>query len=154
MSSFNLPDNYQPDPDALLRRKSRNSTPRPKESVVRKIIDQFEGVPAVDEPMTTNKTIHKFSALSVSNIPKRPETNVGEVSFELKSALINIVQQSSFYSKPSKDANAHLQHFLEICNIFTIREVSTDAVRLRLFSFSLLEKAKQWFYANKETVLT
>jgi hypothetical protein len=52
------------------------------------------------------------------------------------------------------DANAHLQHFLEICNTFTIQGVTQDAVHLRLFPFSLLGKAKQLFYSNKEAVLT
>jgi hypothetical protein len=32
--------------------------------------------------------------------------------------------------------------------------VTQDAVRLRLFPFSLLGKAKQWFYSNKEVVST
>jgi hypothetical protein len=39
------------------------------------------------------------------------ETNIGDGSFELKPALINVVQQSPFYGKASEDANAHLQHF-------------------------------------------
>jgi hypothetical protein len=65
-----------------------------------------------------------------------------------------MVQQNPFYDKASKDANAHLQHFLEICNTFTIRRVSQDVVRLRLFPFSLLGKAKQWFYANSEAMST
>jgi hypothetical protein len=50
--------------------------------------------------------------------------NVGDGSFEFKSALINMVQQSPFYGKASEDDNAHLQHFLEICSIFTIRGVT------------------------------
>jgi hypothetical protein len=57
-------------------------------------------------------------------------------------------------SKASEDANAHLQHFLEIHNTFTIGGVTQDAVRLRLFPFSMLGKAKQWFYSNKEAVST
>jgi hypothetical protein len=65
-----------------------------------------------------------------------------------------MVQQSPFYSKVLEDANAHLQHFLEICSTFTIRGVTQDAVRLRLFPFSLLGKAKQWFYSNKEAMST
>jgi hypothetical protein len=80
--------------------------------------------------------------------------NVGDGSFELKPALINMVQQSPFCGKASKDANAHLQDFLEICSTFTIRGVSQDAVRLRLFPFSLFVKAKQWFFFNKEVVST
>ena len=65
-----------------------------------------------------------------------------------------MVQQSPFYDKASEDANAHLQHFLEICSTFTTRGVTQDAVCLRLFPFSLLGEAKQWFYSNKEAVST
>jgi hypothetical protein len=63
--------------------------------------------------------------------------NIGDGNFELKPALINMVQQSPFYGKASKDVNAHLQHFLEI------QGVTQDVIHLRLFPFSLLEKAKQ-----------
>jgi hypothetical protein len=80
--------------------------------------------------------------------------NIGDGSFELKPSLINMVQQSPFCSKASEDANAHLQHFLEICSTFTIRGVNQDAVRLQLFPFSLLGKVKQWFYSNKEEMST
>jgi hypothetical protein len=59
---------------------------------------------------------------------------------------------SPFCGKASEDANTHLQHFLEICSTFTIRRVNQDVVRLHLFPFSFLEKAKQWFYANREVV--
>jgi hypothetical protein len=80
--------------------------------------------------------------------------NIEDGSFELKPALINMVQQSPFYGKASEDANAHLHHFLEICSTFTIRGVTQDVLRLCLFSFSLLGKVKQWFYSNKEVVST
>jgi hypothetical protein len=53
--------------------------------------------------------------------------NIGDGSFELKPALINMVQQSPLCGKASEDANAHLQHFLEICSTFTIRGVTQDA---------------------------
>jgi hypothetical protein len=75
--------------------------------------------------------------------------NIGDGSFKLKPALINMVQQSPFCGKASEDANAHLQHFLEICSPFTIRRVTQDAVRLCRFPFSLLGKVKQWFYSNQ-----
>jgi hypothetical protein len=67
---------------------------------------------------------------------------------------MNIEEQSPFSGKASEDANAHLQHFLEIYNTFTIRGVTQHAVHLHLFLFSLLGKAKQWFYTNKEVVST
>jgi hypothetical protein len=46
--------------------------------------------------------------------------NIRDDSFEPKPALINMVQQSPFYGKTLEDANAYLQHFLEICSTFTI----------------------------------
>jgi len=61
-----------------------------------------------------------------------------------------MVQASQICGKGHEDASAHLQHFLEICNTFTIRGVSKDAILLCLFPFSLLGKANQWFYINKD----
>jgi hypothetical protein len=90
----------------------------------------------------------------INNFPAPSSANIGDGYFELKPALINMVQQIPFYSKASEDANAHLQHFLEICSTFTIRGVTQDVVHLRLFPFSLLIKVKQWFYSNKEAVST
>jgi hypothetical protein len=67
---------------------------------------------------------------------------VGDGNFELKPALINMVQANPFSGKPNEDANAHLQHFLEVCRTFTIRGVMDDAIHLCLFLFSLPRKAK------------
>jgi hypothetical protein len=104
--------------------------------------------------MAARKCINDFSAPSSANVRTSPETNIRGGSFELKPALINMVQQSRFRDKASEDANAHLQHFLEICSTFTFRGVTQDAVRLHLFPFSLLGKEKQWFYSNKEAMST
>nr|AAX96410.1 hypothetical protein LOC_Os11g24710 [Oryza sativa Japonica Group] len=59
-----------------------------------------------------------------------------------------MVQASPFCGKPNEDASAHLQQFLEMCSSYIVKGVSPDAIRLRLFPFSLLGRAKQWFYAN------
>jgi hypothetical protein len=104
--------------------------------------------------MAARKCINDFSAPSSANVRTGPEANIGDGSFELKPALINMVLQSLFCGKVSEDANAHLQHFLEICSTFTIRAVTQDAVRLHLFPFSLLGKVKQWFYSSNEGVST
>ena len=65
-----------------------------------------------------------------------------------------MVQASPFCGKANEDASAHLQQFLELYSAFVIKRVSQDAIRLRLFLFSLLGRAKQWFYANKSSVNT
>ena len=100
------------------------------------------------------KTLRDFSVPSAANVATRPNVDVGDVNFELKSSLINMVQASPFCGKPNENANAHLQNFLELCKTVTMWAVTDDAIRLRLFPFSLLGKAKQWFYQNKEAVST
>ena len=85
---------------------------------------------------------------SASNVPVGPSVNIGDTDFELKSILISMAQSSPFCGKPIENASAHLQQFLEIYGTYTMKGVSLDAVRLRLFPFSLLGKAKQWFCVN------
>ncbi|CAO2144454.1 unnamed protein product [Urochloa humidicola] len=65
-----------------------------------------------------------------------------------------MVQASPFCGKANEEASAHLQQFQELCSTFTIRGVSEDAIHLHLFPFSLLGRAKQWFYANREKIDT
>jgi hypothetical protein len=156
MTRFDLPANYHTDPKSLIRKsRSRLSSLGSSGSHVQEIVDKFQGSPPPHEPalMTARKCINDFSAPSSANVRTGPEMNIGDDSFERKRALINMVQQSLFNSKASEDANAYLQDFLEIYNTFTIQGVR-HAVRLRLFPFSLLGKAEQWFYSNKDAVLT
>ena len=87
-----------------------------------------------------NKTIHEFSASSAANVATGPNVINADTHFELKPALITMVLASPFCGKANEDANAHLQHFLEICSTFTIKGVTQEAKRLRLFPFSLLGK--------------
>jgi len=96
------------------------------------------------------KTLREFSVPSTDNVATGPNINVGDVNFKLKSSLINMVQASPLCGKPNEDANAHLQNFLELCDTVVIRGVAADAIKLRLFPFSLLGKAKQWFYKEKD----
>jgi hypothetical protein len=69
-----------------------------------------------------NKSLYEFSAPTTDNIRTGPAEDIDR-PFELKSTLINMVQASQFYGKAHKDASAHLQHFLEICSTFTIKDV-------------------------------
>ena len=88
------------------------------------------------------KTISEYSTPSTDYVTTGPQLNLGDGTFELKPALINMVQSQQFYGKLHEDANAHLQHFLELCDTFTVKNVAADAIRLRLFPFSLLGKVK------------
>jgi hypothetical protein len=145
MPRFDLPANYHSNPESLIRKsRSRLSSPGSFRSHVREIVNKFQGSPPPHEPalMAARRCIKDFSALSSANVRTGSEMNIGDGSFELKPTLINMVQQSPFYGKASEDANAHLQHFLEICNTFTIRGVTQDMVRLHIFSIFIATKGE------------
>ena len=100
------------------------------------------------------KTLRDYSAPSANQVPTGPEVNTGGENFEIKTGLITMAQANPFFGKANEDDSAHLQQFLELCSTFVIKGVSQNAIQLCLFPFSLLGRAKQWFYANKTAVDT
>ncbi|CAL9012887.1 unnamed protein product [Prunus brigantina] len=77
-------------------------------------------------------------------------------NFEIKPAMITMLQNSSvFYGLPNEDPNIHLAIFLEICDTSKFNGVTDDAIRLRLFPFSLKDKAKLWLLSQpKDSIRT
>ena len=66
-------------------------------------------------------------------------------NFELKSALITMVQQHQFTGHPSKDPNEHLGRFMRMENTVKLNGVRPDVIKLQLFPFSLRDVAATWF---------
>ncbi|KAK8559944.1 hypothetical protein V6N12_012755 [Hibiscus sabdariffa] len=65
--------------------------------------------------------------------------------FELKPVMFNMLNTlGQFGGSPVKNARQHLKSFLEICNSFKIHGVSNDVLKLKLFPYSLTNKAKAW----------
>ncbi|KAF7802333.1 uncharacterized protein G2W53_041444 [Senna tora] len=67
---------------------------------------------------------------------------IGANQFEIKPSIIQMLP--SFYGLSSKNPYKHIDEFLEVCSTFKFPNVSEDAIRLRLFPFSLKDKAKHW----------
>ncbi|KAH7688674.1 Retrotransposon gag domain-containing protein [Dioscorea alata] len=72
--------------------------------------------------------------------PAMPANNI-----EIKASTIGMIQNSvQFDELADEDPHAHLSRFLQICSIFKINSVSDDAIRLRLFPFSLRGATYRW----------
>ena len=90
---------------------------------------------------------------SSSSVPQfftsiaRPEVQAHSITYPR--SLIQLIQGNLFHGLPNEDSYAHLATYIEICNTIKIAGVPKDAVRLRLFSFSLFREAKKWLHSFK-----
>jgi len=65
-------------------------------------------------------------------------------NFEIKPALLNLVQQNQFFKSPTEDLNLHISTFLRLGGTL---KANQEAVRLHLFPFSLRDRANAWFHS-------
>jgi len=62
-------------------------------------------------------------------------------NFEIKSGLISMIQGNKFHGLPIEDPLNHLDSFDRLYNLTKINGVSEDNFKLRLFPFSIGDKA-------------
>ena len=90
--------------------------------------------------------------VGVSSI-RRPPIQAND--FEIKPTIIQMIQSSvQFRGLANDDPNLHIANFLEICDTFKHNGVTDDAIRLRLFPFSLNNKAKAWLISLPPGTIT
>jgi hypothetical protein len=65
-------------------------------------------------------------------------------SFEVSPRLLNLIAKYQFGGSASEDASMHLYDFCEICDMQKFKNVENDILKLKLLSFSLRGKAKDW----------
>ena len=65
-------------------------------------------------------------------------------NFEIKPSIIQMVQNNQFGGLQGEDPYAHILTFLNVCATFKINGMTDDAIRLRLFPFSVRDKAQLW----------
>ena len=67
--------------------------------------------------------------------------SIANNSFEIKASIIHMVQNNQFRGLQGEDPYTHILAFLNVCATFNINGVTDDVIRLRLFPFSVKEKA-------------
>lgn len=65
--------------------------------------------------------------------------------FETKPGVIRLLPK--FHGLESKSAYLHLKEFEEVRATIQLRNVGADVAKLRLFPFSLKDRAKAWLHA-------
>ncbi|KAL1223404.1 hypothetical protein V5N11_003467 [Cardamine amara subsp. amara] len=79
---------------------------------------------------------------------------VANNNFEIKSGLISMVQSHKFHGLPMENPLEHLDQFDRLCELTKINGISEDGFKLRLFPFSLGDKASQWERALPQNSIT
>ena len=93
-----------------------------------------------DRPM---RNYAMFNPELIQSCIVRPE--ISATYFEFKPMMFQMLQTiGQFEGFPHEDPHEHLKQFLEVCSNFIIPGVSEDAFRLKLFPYSLKDKAKSW----------
>src|SRR3954464_948834 len=71
--------------------------------------------------------------LSTPIAPPAPDA----VFYEIKPALLNLVTREQFSGAGSDDPAAHLNSFVELCEMQKYKDVDGDIIKLKIFPFSL-----------------
>ncbi|KAD7478085.1 hypothetical protein E3N88_01221 [Mikania micrantha] len=103
-----------------------------------------------------DRMISDFAKPSLGGLePSITRPTVEANNFEIKSSIIQMVQNTvQFDGKDHEDPNLHIAGFLEICATFKINGASDDAIRLRLFPFTLRDRAKAWLISLPSGCIT
>ncbi|KAH9723595.1 hypothetical protein KPL70_007173 [Citrus sinensis] len=92
-------------------------------------------------PVQAEKTLREYFSPLATNQPScivLPQTTA--THFELKPSGIQLLP--SFHGLEREDPYLHIKEFLDICSIFRFQNFNDESIRLRMFLFSLKDKAK------------
>ncbi|XP_026396991.1 uncharacterized protein LOC113291706 [Papaver somniferum] len=67
------------------------------------------------------------------------------VTYEIRTNTLQALP--NFYGKENENPYYHIRDFEELCGTVKIKNLSDEYLKLRLFPFSLKDKAKSWLYA-------
>ncbi|XP_050225511.1 uncharacterized protein LOC126674989 [Mercurialis annua] len=70
---------------------------------------------------------------------------VQAATFEIKPSTIQLLEnRCAFFGLKHEDPNAHIAKFLGVLNTFKLHGITADQIKLRMFPFSLRDKASLW----------
>ena len=101
-----------------------------------------------DEPMWTTRKVAPAVA-----VPPEQKPDTGD-HFEIKRQFLSMIRELTFDEKVNYDPNQHVKNFLDICDLFKNEGTSDDAVKLRLFLFTLIGEAKAWMKSLEHNSIT
>ncbi|KAJ9565613.1 hypothetical protein OSB04_001579 [Centaurea solstitialis] len=105
--------------------------------------------------MADQRTLKDFIQPRFSNTSciARPANQTAN-NFEIKTSLINFIMIDRFSGTPMENPSKHLNSFIEKCGTLKINGLDEEAIRLKLFPFSLKDAAKEWLEGHDPNFFT
>jgi len=72
-------------------------------------------------------------------------------SYELRPCLLKLIRDKFFLGEGDENPYSHLQEFEQTYACLHIAGMSEKTIRWKLFSVSLMERAKQWYSRTVES---
>ncbi|KAL5563618.1 hypothetical protein UlMin_033365 [Ulmus minor] len=93
-----------------------------------------------------DRALNAFAQLNLDGLNSsivQPE--IEALHFELKPVMFQMLQTAGQFSGlPTEDPHLHLRLFMEVANAFKINGVTDDILKLKLFPYSLRDRARAW----------
>ncbi|XP_061338763.1 uncharacterized protein LOC133285540 [Gastrolobium bilobum] len=116
---------------------------------------QEEEITAENHVQPPHRTLGDYMAPAViPPIGSVVRPTVRPNNFELKPALVQLVQKEQFAGTSVEDPYLHIENFLLLSDTVKINGVTRDAILLRLFTHSLKDDARRWLQAKLKDEIT
>ena len=93
-----------------------------------------------------DRALNAFAQLNLDGLNSsivQPE--IEALHFELKPVMFQMLQTAGqFGGLPTEDPHLHLRLFMEVADAFKINGVTDDILKLKLFPYSLRDRARAW----------
>ncbi|CAM8960371.1 unnamed protein product [Rhodiola kirilowii] len=101
------------------------------------------------------RTLGDYTVPCVSGFQSAiPPPGIANDTWEIKTGLIQMVQNNRFSGRMNEDPHQHLKRFVQMCNTVKTNGVPPESYYLRLFPFSLSDKASRWLDSHAEGTFT
>ncbi|CAM8939779.1 unnamed protein product [Rhodiola kirilowii] len=116
------------------------------------VVDDDQHRP-LQQPM--RRTLGDYTAPRVSGFKSAiAPPGIANNTWELKTGLIQMVQNNQFSGRMNEDPHQHLKRFVQMCNTVKTNGVPPESYYMRLFPFSLSDKAGRWLDSHADDTFT
>ena len=135
----NTLDNFVPSSSSLVREEEEGTSSSSTSATSEHIHWEREGMAANQDEL---RALEDFAQPIIPNSPSCILLSTEARNYDLKSSHFHMLP--SFYGIPNEDPLAHVKEFYNVVSGLPLQGVSEANLRMRVFPYTLKDKAKSW----------